>query len=130
MDPNMLGAYGPWAASLVPDGPARLSFRNERYRDVDAWRREARGSFLAQLLQPESRGTPRADRHNQFMFDGLTVEHLHWTLPYGPPTEAFLLRPLRAPRGDSPPCSPCTTTAATSTSAPARSSGSATTRTR
>jgi len=46
MEPNMLGAYGPWAASLVPDGPARLSFRNPDRRDADAWRRRLDGPYL------------------------------------------------------------------------------------
>jgi dienelactone hydrolase len=96
MEPNMLGAYGPWAASLVPDGPARLSFRQPRFHDVDAWRREARASLLAKLLQPETGGTPKAELQHRFDHDGLTIEHLKWSLPYGPPTEAYLLRPAGA----------------------------------
>ncbi len=45
MEPNMIGAYGPWAAGLVGEGPARLSFRQGRFPAVgiDAWRNEARG---------------------------------------------------------------------------------------
>ena len=31
MDANMIGAYGPWAAGLSGDGPARLSFRQPRF---------------------------------------------------------------------------------------------------
>ena len=40
----MIGAYGPWAAPLVGDGPARLSFRHPRFapEDLDAWRQQAR----------------------------------------------------------------------------------------
>ena len=40
MIPNMIGAYGPWAAGLAGDGPATLSFRNPRFerKDLDAWR--------------------------------------------------------------------------------------------
>ena len=34
----MIGAYGPWAAGLVGEGPARLSFRQPRYNDLEAWR--------------------------------------------------------------------------------------------
>jgi dienelactone hydrolase len=29
-------------------------------------------------------------------FDGLSIEHLRWQLPYGPPTEALVLKPARA----------------------------------
>ena len=35
-EPNMIGAYGPWAASLVGDELARLSFRRDEFTDVDA----------------------------------------------------------------------------------------------
>lgn len=96
MEPNMLGAYGPWAAALVPDGPARLSFRQSRFTDLDAWRREARGALTARLLQPPTGGTPRAELQHRFEHDGLAVEHLRWRLPYGPPTEAYLLKPAGA----------------------------------
>ena len=96
MEPNMLGAYGPWAASLVPDGPARLSFRNGAFHDIDAWRREARGDLLSKLVQPPTGGTPQGELQHRFDYDGLTIEHLHWQLPYGPPTEAYLLKPAKA----------------------------------
>src|SRR5437879_5092224 len=96
MEPNMLGAYGPWAASLLPAGPARYSFRNEAYRDVDAWRREARDVLRLRLLQPETGATPRAELQHRFEYDGLAIEHLFWQLPYGPPTEAFFLKPAKA----------------------------------
>ncbi len=96
MEPNMLGAYGPWAASLVPDGPARLSFRDEAFRDLDAWRREARAGLLSRLMRPPTGGTPRSDVQNRFQHDGVTIEHLSWQLPYGPPTEAYLLKPAKA----------------------------------
>src|SRR4051794_31282529 len=32
MEPNMIGAYGPWAASLAGEGPARVSVRGPRLR--------------------------------------------------------------------------------------------------
>ena len=43
MDVNMIGAYGPWAAALSGEGPARWSFRQPRFgaAAIDAWRREA-----------------------------------------------------------------------------------------
>jgi dienelactone hydrolase len=91
----MIGAYGPWAAVIAGDGPGRLSFRNPAYRaeDLDAWRRAARQRLQACLLQPDTGGIPRAELQHQLTFDGLQIEHLHWQLPYGPPTEAYLLKP-------------------------------------
>ena len=94
----MLGAYGPWAASLVGEGPARLSFRNPRYEPggLDAWRGEAKARVADLLMEPESGGVPRPEVQHRFEYDGLDVEHLHWQLPYGPPTEAVVLKPAGA----------------------------------
>lgn len=96
IEPNMLGAYGPWAAGLVGDGPARLSFRNPAHVDLAAWKEQARGRLQQCLLQPASGETPRASVQHEFDFDGLHVEHLNWQLPYGPPTEAIFLKPKGA----------------------------------
>ena len=81
MEPNMLGAYGPWAAGLVPDGPERLSFRRETFVDLPAWKTQARARLIDRLLQPETGGTPKAELQHQIDYDGLTIEHLHWQLP-------------------------------------------------
>ena len=93
MRPNVIGAYGPWAASIVGDGPAALSFRNEKWTDVETWRPVARGRLMDCLAQPDTGGAPEATVHRQFVYDGLHVEALSWQLPYGPPTEGFLLKP-------------------------------------
>ena len=98
MEPNMVGAYGPWAAGLVGDGPARLSFRDGRIPaiELDAWRKRARARVRECLLQPPPGPTPKAQVQHQFDCDGLHVEHLSWQLPYGPPTEAVVLKPKGA----------------------------------
>ena len=63
MEPNMIGAYGPWAAGLAGDGPARLSFRRDQVpAAVD--RRLARAGATAAarcLLQPETGRSPKPD---------------------------------------------------------------------
>jgi dienelactone hydrolase len=96
MERNMIGAYGPWAASLAGDQPARLSYRNPKFNDLEAWRREARNRLRETLLPPDTGGMPKAELQHQFDFDGLHVEHLHWQLPYGPPTEAYFFKPIGA----------------------------------
>jgi dienelactone hydrolase len=98
MDPNMIGAYGPWAANIVGDGPARLSFRHARFaaQDLDRWRTLARDRLRSCLMQPDTGPRPKADLQHQLMHDGLHIEHLSWQLPYGPPTEAVLLKPAAA----------------------------------
>ena len=98
MDANMIGAYGPWAAGLTGAGPARLSFRQPRFQagEVGEWREQAREHLNACLLSPISGGVPKAQLQHEFVHDGLQIEHLSWQLPYGPSTEAVLLKPAGA----------------------------------
>ncbi len=53
-EPNMLGGYGPWAASLVGDQPARLSFLHDKFNDLEAWRKTAHTRVMDCLAQPET----------------------------------------------------------------------------
>ena len=92
-EPNMIGAYGPWAAGIVGEEPARLSFRRDDFQNLDEWRAAARQRYREALLQPDTGGAPTATVQHQFDYGGLHVEHLQWQLPYGPPTEAYLLKP-------------------------------------
>lgn len=94
--PNMIGAYGPWAATLTGDGPGPFSFRHEKWSDLETWRMAARAKLHERLLQPPTGGVPRATVQHAFEFDGLSVEHLTWRLPFGPPTEAVFLKPAGA----------------------------------
>ncbi len=96
MELNMIGAYGPWAAELVGDSPARLSFRRSEWTELETWRPRARQRVQDCLLQPDTGGVPQATLQHQFQYDGLEIEHLSWQLPYGPPTEAVLLKPAGA----------------------------------
>ena len=95
MTPNMIGAYGEWAAQAMQD-PPRLSFRQPMFGNVDAWRPVARARFRELLLGPGGAATPVAAVQHHFEFDGLSIEHIQWQLPYGPPTEALVLKPAGA----------------------------------
>ena len=97
---NMLGAYGEWAAGLVDD-PPRLSFRRPEFRRIGDWRARARARYLDALMSPSTGATPSVEVQHAFEYDGLAVEHLRWQLPYGPATEAYLLKPAGA-RGPLP----------------------------
>ena len=92
---NMLGAYGDWAAHLAPD-PPRFSYRNRAWKSVAEWQPQARRRFHDALRQPNTGATPVATVQHHQEFDGLAIEHLQWQLPFGPPTEALLLKPLGA----------------------------------
>jgi len=89
---NMLGAYGDWAAQLVAD-PPRLSYRRREWPSREAWQAQARQRYREALRQPDSGSTPSPVVQHHMEYDGLAIEHLHWQLPYGPPTEALVLKP-------------------------------------
>ena len=93
MERSLIGAYGPFALEVLGDGPAELSFRQPRFGDVDAWRAEARAKAWELLAQPDTGGTPEAEVVGRATADGVAIERLRWQLPYGPPTEAVLLKP-------------------------------------
>jgi dienelactone hydrolase len=96
----MLGAYGEWAAHSMQE-PPRLSNRQPTFKNVESWRAAARARFRELLLGPGEAATPVPAVQHQLEFDGLSIEHLQWQLPYGPPTEALLLKPAGA-RGKLP----------------------------
>ena len=96
IEPNMIGAYGPWAASIVGDDPARLSFRQARFQDIDAWRTEARQRLLDCLLQPDKKPIGDVRVEGLEAEPGLVCERISWQLPYGPRTSALLLKPENA----------------------------------
>ena len=94
--PTMIGAYGPWAATLTGDGPPAFSFRREEWTDIDAWRAAARARFRERLASPATGGPADVTLHRSYEYDGLHVEELSWQLAYGPRTEALLLKPAGA----------------------------------
>jgi dienelactone hydrolase len=93
MQPNMIGAYGSWAATLAPDQPGTLSFRSPEWTDIDSWRQTARQGVAARLASPPTGEAPTVTVVNQYTYDGLHIEELSWQLPYGPATEAVFLKP-------------------------------------
>src|SRR5215469_11655980 len=73
LQPNMIGAYGSWAASLAGEGPGRLSFLNAKFAaaDLEAWRAQALARLGECLLSPEAGAAPPAQVQHQFVYDGL-----------------------------------------------------------
>lgn len=91
----MLGAYGNWTAGIAAD-PPRLSFRRASWPDVETWGQNARLRFREALLRPDSGPAPSATVVDRREHEGVSIEKLRWQLPYGPPTEAVLLKPAGA----------------------------------
>jgi dienelactone hydrolase len=98
---NMLGAYGDWAGSRAEAGPGLFSLRNPRWTSVEPWRKAARAELARVLCRPlDAEGRDIAARdvvvHRSSELDGLSIEEISWQLPYGPRTEAILLKPRGA----------------------------------
>ena len=93
MEPNMLGAYGPWAAALQGDRPGELSLRNPRWDDREVWQAAALERIRERLAAPAVPDLPAVTVERQYRYDGLAIEELSWQLPYGPRTQALLLKP-------------------------------------
>ncbi len=93
---NLIGAYGPWAASLNGDQLPSFSFRNNTFNDINAWRTAARKQLRDRLAIPFIEGIPAVRQNRQYVYDGLHIEELTWQLPYGNATAAILLKPANA----------------------------------
>jgi dienelactone hydrolase len=92
--PNMVGAYGPWLADdVLGREPGRLSFRTDRWKSVDEWRKVARQRVMERLAPVDLGGVPEVEVRSRHTFDGLDFERLSWQLPAGPTTEAVLIKP-------------------------------------
>ncbi len=95
-EPNMIGPYGPWAASLAESQLPALSFRRPENKKIDKWRKTASQQVMARMGVPDTGTRPEVKVLRQYDYDGLHIEELSWQLPYGRPTEAILLKPQNA----------------------------------
>jgi hypothetical protein len=93
MRENMLGSYGRWANGLVGGQPARLSFCNERFKSLSAWKKNAVAKAEELLAEPDLGGDLIVRVEKQYEYDGLHVEELSWQLPMGPRTKAVFFKP-------------------------------------
>jgi len=93
---SVIGQYGPWASSLPGKGPRKMSFRNEGWKEVKAWKAAAMPVVSELVSRPDIGGVPQVKVLKQYEYDGLTVEELEWQLPFGRPTKAILLKPARS----------------------------------
>ncbi|MDH5603727.1 MAG: prolyl oligopeptidase family serine peptidase [Cyclobacteriaceae bacterium] len=90
--PTLIGDYGPWAGSLVKRVPA-LSFRNDRFSDVEAWKNEALAKVKELLYMPDLGPLPKVTVQKRYAYDGLDMEEISWQLPNGRPTNALVIKP-------------------------------------
>lgn len=91
---SIIGTYGKWAAGLNENKLPALSFRKKEFLKLESWKKSARQRLTERLSVPDIGALPNVTVKKQYSYDGLHVEELSWQLPYGPPTDAILLKPL------------------------------------
>ena len=95
-DISLIGQYGKWSASLANDKVPSLSFRRKEFNDLNKWRQAAEAKVRDRLAIPDIGSAPEVTVRKQYTWDGLHIEELTWSLPYGRPTDAILLKPADA----------------------------------
>lgn len=93
---SVIGLYGSWAAGLNDNKLPSMSFRRNEFKNLEAWRNEAKNRLKERLAILDLGGLPKATVNKQYEYDGLHIEELSWQLPYGRATEAILLKPVNA----------------------------------
>ena len=97
---NILGAYGSWAKQLLDKKIPSHSLRSGKFKNLNAWRKSATERVWDRLAAPPLPKTPKVKVLERGTFDGLEFERLCWQLPWGPPTEAVLLKPQGLKAGE------------------------------
>jgi len=93
---TVLGPYHSMAAWREAAGLRPFSFLDERWNELESWKTQGRAKVRELLAyEPpagplEAAGGPTRER------DGLVTELVSWAQPFGPRTEAFVVRPARA----------------------------------
>src|ERR1700691_3672269 len=90
---SIIGAYGPWAAGLIADKLPSLSWRRKEYTELGFWKKLARQRLTERLAISNIGNLPKVTVKKQYVYDGLHIEEMSWQLPYGPPTDAIVLKP-------------------------------------
>lgn len=93
---NMIGAYGEFAASLLPTQPGPLSLQRCPRAEFPTRRAAAKARILECMAPPTLAPIAAPEVRKRWEHDGLVVEEISWQLPYGPRTEAWVLKPAGA----------------------------------
>jgi dienelactone hydrolase len=89
---SIIGGYGSWAQTISGD-PPKLSFRKNKWDDFDAWREKAIEKTSELMASPEIGGSLQVRLDREYQYDGLSIQEISWQLPFGPRTEAIVLKP-------------------------------------
>jgi dienelactone hydrolase len=93
---RLLGNYSAMAEKIADSCTYPLSYLHDEWQDPVIWQNIARGRVfdLLSYNPPVCPLNPR--RIKTLEHEGLSVEFVAWDQPFGPPTEAFFLKPLKS----------------------------------
>ena len=90
---SIIGQIGDWANNINANKIPKLSYRNPGFKDLKAWKKVAKKAFLDRMAFKPIAFTPQITVNASYIFDGLQIEEISWTLPYGRPCKALVLKP-------------------------------------
>ena len=93
---SVIGLYGAWANSLNKNKLPSFSFRRDEFTSVESWKKAAKQRLIDRMAIPDIGELPAVIIKKQSNYDGLHIEEISWRLPYGRPTNAFVLKPMNA----------------------------------
>ncbi len=98
-DKNILGNYGNIIllsnVGSKKDEELPFSYLNPLWKNPHDYREKTLKKLGEILYFPHKPFVPEPRVKKTYTMDNLYIELLEWTLPYGPPTEAFFLKPSR-----------------------------------
>ena len=96
---KLLGNYAAMAEKIANSNRYPYSFLAENWDDIVIWQRLVRGKVFELLSYNPPRTALNPRTLKAFEHDGVQVELVSWDQPYGPPTEAYFLKPLAGKGG-------------------------------
>ena len=91
---KLLGNYAAMAGTIADSCRYPCSFLAEEWDDVSIWQRFVRGKVFELLSYNPPRTALNPKTLKTCIYDGVSVELVSWDQPFGPPTEAYFLKPL------------------------------------
>ena len=91
---NFLGNYTAMAEKIANSCRYPHSFLADDWDDITIWQRLLRGKVFELLSYNPPRTALNPRTLKSFEFDGLQMELICWDQPFGPPTEAYFMKPV------------------------------------
>ena len=97
---NLLGNYSAMAVDTVNSCRYPCSFLADDWDDIAVWQRLVRGKVFDLLSYNPPRTALNPKTLKTFDQNGVRTELVSWDQPFGPPTEAYFIRPLSHAKGE------------------------------